>query len=119
LRSFRLRKRWPFSFNRGFQPQLFGKLAEDDGATRITCRIGLDWPTRIFLTVWSAGFGIISLLIVLQTLIDSRNIASLVPLVLIAAGGVLIFFVLPRFLYRNEPRFLLAFLLKTVDGRPA
>jgi hypothetical protein len=132
-KDIRLRKSLPredFDYN-AFQTYLFGHLTDDGNQTRLQCRLGKQPPrfTVAFLVLW---FGLIlfecfGLLIgsgsvTIADASGERHIVEgwdrfFLPMVLAAFGAVPVIF--GMYSARGEEKFLIDFLLKTIDVRPA
>jgi hypothetical protein len=100
--SFRIRKR--IAYRNSFQPHLSGELSEEDGRTRIRCRLGMHPAVVAFMVIWFGG-----------VVIGSGRVA-MGAIGLVCCGVAL---GLGRFAGRNEPRFLLDFLRDTIAAREA
>jgi hypothetical protein len=119
--SFRLRKR--IGYRNSFQYSLSGKMIDDNGGTRLHCRIGLHPFVLVFLAFW---FGVVLIgcgMVSVQTVSALARGAPLVglwpgaaiPFLMLAAAAALVLF--GRHLGRGEPGFLIDVVRQTLDAR--
>jgi hypothetical protein len=115
--SFRLRKR--IFYRNSFQASLSGKLIDDNGETRVHCRVGLHPFVTAFLTVW-IGIVLIGCIWTIVSLASGAIPAKQWPQAgipfLMLAGGVAILKV-GQYLSRDEADFLVDFVRRTLDAR--
>jgi hypothetical protein len=115
--SFRIRKR--IFYRNSFQASLSGKLIDDNGQTRVHCRVGLHPFVTTFLTVW-IGIVLIGCIWMIVSLASgaiplNRSPQAAVPFLMLA-GGVAILKV-GQHLSRDEADFLVDLVRKTLDAR--
>jgi hypothetical protein len=119
--SFRWRKR--IGYRNSFQYSLSGKLINDNGQTRLHCRIGLHPFVRAFLVFWFGvvviGCGMVTVSIV-GGLARGAPLATLqpgtaIPFLMLAGAFALVMF--GRYLGRDESDFLIDVLRQTLDAR--
>ena len=115
--SFRFRKR--IFYRNSFQASLSGKLLEDNGRTRVHCRVGLHPFVTGFLAVW-IGIVLIGCVAMIASLASGAIPANRWPQAaipfLMLAGGIAILKV-GQFLSRDEADFLIDFVRRTLDAR--
>jgi len=115
--SFRLRKR--IFYRNSFQASLSGKLIDDNGETRLHCRVGLHPFVTAFLAVW-IGVVLIGCIAMIVSLASGAIPANQWPQAaipfLMLAGGFAILKV-GQYLSRDEADFLVDFLRKTLEAR--
>ncbi len=111
------------SYGNSFQTVLRGRLSDENGATRISCRFGMYWFVIAFLIVSIgaiAGTVLFDLADPVAALIDGRLMsahwedAGLSALMLGFLVGLIMF---GRYLARNERGELLDFLRRIVDAK--
>ncbi len=115
--SFRLRKR--IFYRNSFQASLSGKLIDDNGETRLHCRVGLHPFVIAFLAVW-IGFvliGCMAMIVPLATgaIPANRWPQAAIPFLMLAGGVALL--KVGQYLSRDEAEFLVDFLRKTLEAR--
>ena len=121
-RSLRLSKRvW---YHNSFQVCLFGDFLEENDQTRLRCRFGIHPLDAAFMAVWFAGVlligGAMSATTVASLLSGRDSIPAnawlviVFPLLMLGLGVAMITF--GKFLSRNERRFLIDFLGRTIDA---
>lgn len=119
--SFRWRKR--IYYRNSFQYSLSGKLIDDNGQTRLHCRIGLHPFVRAFLAFW---FGVVLIACGVVTVSIAGALARGAPLATLQPGAAIPFLMLVggfallmfgRYLSRDEPDFLIDVLRQTIEAR--
>jgi hypothetical protein len=123
--NIRLRKVPNPGISNGFQTYLFGRLTDDGDQTRLRCRIGMHLFPVAFLVLWFGALLFMSFLLLgnmvikVNTPSDSSTIEGwwvfIVPLLFACFGGA--FFIIGRYCARDEERFLIDFLRKTINAR--
>jgi hypothetical protein len=119
--SFRLRKR--IYYRNSFQYSLSGKLIDDNGQTRLHCRIGPHPLVLAFLVIWFGGVlvacGAVSVWIAgaFAHRAHPSNLwpGAAIPFLMLAGGVALV--MLGRYFARDEPDYLIDFLRKSLDAR--
>lgn len=121
--SFRIRKR--IAYRNSFQPHLSGELSDEDGRTRMRCRLGMHPAVVAFMVIWFGGVVIGGGTVAMRAIgfllrggapADAwPSIAA--PAFMLVGGAALVG--LGHFAGRNEPRFLLDFLRDTIAAREA
>jgi hypothetical protein len=119
--SFRLRKR--IYYRNSFQYSLSGKLIDDNGQTRLHCRIGLHPFVRAFLVVWFGGVLIGCVAVTIQmanglmhgSLPTNGWPGAAIPFLMLAGGFALV--TAGKYFARDESAFLLDFLHRSLDAR--
>ena len=107
--EFRLHK--VISYRNSFQTYLKGSMVEDQGGTRIHCRLGLHPLVAGFMIFWLA----IASLACLTMLLSGKGNMSIV-LFPLAGAGIL---VLGRTIAYNEGEFLTRYLQDLLEARPS
>lgn len=119
--SFRLSRRIPY--RNSFQLCVSGTFSDDNGQTRLHCRIGLHPFVRAFCIVW---FGIVSIaclamIAAMAGMLPSHMApaklwpAAAVPFLMLAAGAALVGF--GKFAGRDDAEFLKDVLRRTLEAR--
>ena len=121
-RKLRMRKRiW---YGNSFQAILAGTMSDDGTGTRIHCKIRVNRLAQIFFSIWLSGVFIFSAVFAVSAIVSlvrhdgpvAENLEKLAFLVLFigfAAGLVSI----GRWLARDEPRFLIEYLTRTLEAQ--
>ncbi|MPZ59287.1 MAG: hypothetical protein GEU91_22960 [Rhizobiales bacterium] len=106
-----------------FQLCLLGQFHEENGRTRLRCRFGWEpFTTASMIVVWS-GLVLAAIATFVAWLVGHELIPdSPVPLfgvLLFCFGFSFVPMIIGRWLAYNEPKFLIAFLRRTIDAREA
>src|SRR5277367_2110356 len=123
--SFRLRRR--IRYHNSYQTYLTATMRPELGGTVISGVCAIHPLVRIFNIVWFGGVALIGGAVFLATgwnalsgkSGESRDtlLGMIIPLVMLAFGIGLVRF--GRYLARNDPRFLITFLIQTLNARAA
>jgi hypothetical protein len=118
--SFRLSRR--IAYRNSFQPCVSGTLIDDNGQTRLHCRIGLHPLVRAFCIVW---FGVVSIacvaIIAAAAGMLTQHTApaklwpgAAVPFLMLTGGAALVGF--GKFIGRDDADFLKVVLRRTLEA---
>jgi hypothetical protein len=119
--SFRLSRRIPY--RNSFQPCVSGTFVDDNGQTRLHCRVGLHPLVQAFCIVW---FGVVAIgcgamVAAMAGLLPSHTApaklwpGAAVPFLMLAAGAGLVGF--GKFIGRDDAEFLKDLLRRTLEAR--
>src|SRR5665213_2701447 len=119
--SFRLRK--PIYYRNSFQYSLSGRLIDENGQTRLHCRIGLHPLVRAFLVVWFGGVlaACAAISIRMASVLAGGSLPEnmwpgvMIPFLMLAGGVALV--MAGKYLARDERAFLIDFLRRSVEAQ--
>jgi len=119
--SFRLRKQ--IYYRNSFQYSLFGRLNDDNGQTRLHCRMGLHPVVCAFLVVWFGGVlaACAAISIRMASVLAGGSLPEnmwpgvMIPFLMLAGGVALV--MAGKYLARDERAFLIDFLRRSVEAR--
>ncbi len=87
----------------------------DGAGSRLTCRVGATWFSRIFMIFWAGGVATIGSGVMIAELREGRFSLALVPLFMLTFAVLLI--VVSRWFARHEGTFITDLIVEAVDGR--
>jgi hypothetical protein len=115
--SFRLSKR--IYYRNSFQASLSGKMTDEAQGTRLRCKVGLHPFVTAFLYVWIAGVSVGCIAMLWSLLSGSipakQSPQAAVPFLMLAGGVALL--KVGQFFSRDEAKFLVDFLRRTLEAR--
>ena len=117
--SIRIRKR--IKYENSFQPVLTATLRSDANGTKVSGRIGMPLDVKVVMCLYFAIIGSVFIVSVLSHILDGEipkgsdwMFVILPPIMIIFGFGLLKF---GKYLARNEPLFLINFLIDLLDAK--